>query len=480
MRPRYTAGLAAPDPQTSTNTMVQWPHARPGTTHIANIGLAADWGFIHMSWAKFGLYLTIVALMACAANARAGAPQPFSPQILLDIDDLRQLLREQGIDFRFGYVSETATNVKGGTGELGRYTDQLTFFTLLDLQKLFGIEQAQFAVVITDRNGRNLSADAHLGTLQQVQELYGRGQTWRWTEFYYQQNYLNGKLDWKIGRIPVGDDFASFSCEFMNLTFCGSIPENIVGSYWYDWPVSQWATRVKVQLNGFGYVEMGAYEVNPGNLLTRYALHLGNPPGATGVLAPFEIAWLPTLAGLPGSYKIGGWYSSATAPDVVDNTAGEPLAIAGGDPLRHHGQYGAYLTFQQQVTAPGGPNSLRGLSLFLIAAYADRRTSRLDSEIAAGLLYRGPLGRRPADEIGLAVGETHVNPRIAEVQRLQNAAGLGPMAVQTSEWVSELFYSVHLRGWLDVRPSIQYVAQPGGVARKRSDVIAGLRLAINL
>src|SRR5215469_1581531 len=420
------------------------------------------------------------ALLACSATAWAGAPQPFSEELFLDWNDLRDMLRDRGIDFRIGYVSETATNAKGGTKELWRYTDQWTFSTKLDLQKLFGVNQAQFGMVITDRNGRNLSDDAHLGNLQQVQELYGRGQTWRFTEFYYDQQYLDGKLDWKVGKFPEGDDFASFSCEFINLTFCGAQPGNLVGSYWYNWPVSQWATRVKANFKGFGYVQVGAYEINPSYLKTRYALDLGSPRGATGVLVPFEIAWQPTVGGLPGSYKIGGWYNSETAPDVVDNTAEEPLALAGGEPLKRHGQYGGYLNFEQQVTVPGGPNSSRGLSLFLNAAYADRRTSMLDSQIAAGLLYKGPLDRRPADELGLAVGETHVNSRVADVERLENAAGRGPVAAQTSEWVGEMFYNVHVRGWLDVRPSIQYVAQPGGVARNKSDVIAGVRLAVNI
>ena len=71
--------------------------------------------------------------------------------------------------------------------------------------------------------------DAHLGNLQQVQEVYGRGQTWRFTELWYGQKYFDGKLDWKIGKFPEGDDFASFSCEFMNLTFCGAAPGDLVG-----------------------------------------------------------------------------------------------------------------------------------------------------------------------------------------------------------------------------------------------------------
>jgi porin len=425
-------------------------------------------------------HVIAAVLIAFCATARAGAPPVFSPELFLDWDDLRELLSEKGIDFRISYVSETATNLQGGDQQLWRYTDQWTFWTRLDLEKLFGVPQAQFNVVVTDRNGQNLSTDANLGTLQQVQELYGRNQTWRWTEFWYDQSYFNGVVDWKTGRIPVGDDFASFSCEFMNLTFCGAAPGNIVGSYWYSWPVSDWASRVKVTVNGFGYVALGAYAVNPSWLLTRNALNLGNPSGTTGVLAPLEIGWLPSFGGLAGSYKFGAWYSSTTAPDVVENTSGEPLAIDGGTPLMRHGQYGAYVNFQQQLTAPDGKESSRGLSVFANATYADRRTSTLDSQVALGVLYTGPIASRPKDELGVAVGETHVNSRLAAVERLQNVESYGPVPVQTSEWVGEIFYNVHVRGWLDLRPNFQYVAQPGGVAGSRSDVIFGVRVSANL
>src|SRR5262249_53637466 len=268
-----------------------------------------------MSMGRLKQTVAAAALLACSASEWAGAPQTLGEEFFLDWNDLRGMLREQGIDFHIGYVSETATNVKGGDKELWRYTDQWTFATKLDLQKLFGLKHAQFNMVITDRNGRNLSDDAHLGNLQQVQELYGRGQTWRFTEFWYGQQFFDGKLDWKVGKFPEGDDFAAFSCEFLNLTFCGSQPGNVVGSYWYNWPVSQFATGVKVNFKGLGYVQLGAYEVNPGYLQTRYALDLGSPPGATGVLVPLEVAWLPDFGGLAGSYKFGGWYNSSAAAD---------------------------------------------------------------------------------------------------------------------------------------------------------------------
>jgi porin len=418
------------------------------------------------------------AFIVWCGVARAGAPQPFSDDLFLDWDGIRSSLYNDGIDFRLGYVSETATNVRGGSEELWRYTDQWTFAATFDLQKIFGLNQAQFKITITDRNGQNLSD--RLDTLQLVQEVYGRGQTWRWTQFFYDQKYFDGMLDWKVGRLTEGEDFAAFSCQFQNLTFCGAPPGNLVGSYWYNWPVSQWATRVKVSLAGLGYVQLGAFEVNPSYLLTRYALDIGSPPGIAGVLVPFEVGWLPTFSPrLDGSYKFGGWYNSSKEPDVVDNTEGLPIAIAGGQPLMRHGAYGAYVNFQQRLTSAPDRAAKQGLSVFFNATYADRRTATLDNQFAAGLFYTGPFFARPADEVGFAIGRTHVNSRVANVETLQNNLGLGPVGVQSTEWVGEIYYNVHAAAWIDLRPNIQYVRHPGGIDQNTDDVIAGLKLAIN-
>jgi porin len=421
-----------------------------------------------------------LVLLAAVGTVRAGAPQPFSEDLFLDWDGFREALRQEGIDFRVGYVSETASNLQGGDHTLVRYTDQWTFATTLDLDTLFSVPLALLKITFTDRNGRNLSDDARLGSLQQVQELYGRGQTWRTTQFWYGQQFFGDRLDWKIGRVTVGEDFAAFSCEFINLTFCGAQPGNLVGSYWYNWPVSQWATRVRANIKGFGYVQLGAFEVNPSYLQTGHALGLGDPAGATGVLAPFEIGWLPTFGSkLDGSYKVGGWYNSSRGADVVENTRGQPLELFGGTPRTHAGQYGGYINFLQRLTTPEA-GSKRGVRAFLNVTFADRETSTLDNQVALGLLATGLLDARPEDDIGLAFGRTHVNSRVAEVERLQNAAGLGPVGVQTSEYVGELFYSFNPAIWINLRPSLQYVHQPGGIAHDTDDVVVGVRVSINL
>ena len=94
-------------------------------------------------------------------------------------------------------------------------------------------------------------------------KIYGRGQTWHLTIFALEQKFFDGMLTWKLGRLPVGEDVNSFSCDFQNLNFCGAQPGNIVGNYWFNWPVSQWGTRLRVDLKKVAYVQLAAYEVNP-------------------------------------------------------------------------------------------------------------------------------------------------------------------------------------------------------------------------
>ena len=420
----------------------------------------------------------VVGLLAWGSSAHAGAPVPFTEDLFVDWNGLRNELRDLGVDIRLGYTSETATNLQGGDHTGVTYDDQLTFNIGLDLQKLFGLEQAKFQMTVTDRNGQNLSSVEDLKTLQQVQEIYGRGQTWLLTQFWYDQKYLDGHVDWKIGRLTEGEDFAAFSCDFMNLTFCGAQPGNLVGNYWYNWPVSQWGTRVKVNITGFGYVQIGAFVVNPNYFSQHYAFDFGNPPGATGALLPFEVGWLHTFgAGLDGSYKFGAWYNSSRGNDVFENTAGEPLVIDGGKPLVRHGSYGEYINFLQRVS--GSVETGRGVSLFLNATSADRRTADLDKQVTFGLFDTGIFASRPADKLGVAIGGTHVNSRIAAGERLQNALGGDQTAIQGSEYAAEIFYGAVIVPWFELRPNVQYVRHPGGTAQNTDDVIVGLKLAAN-
>jgi porin len=54
------------------------------------------------------------------------------------------------------------------------------------------------------------------------------------------------------------------------------------------------------------------------------------------------------------------------------------------------------------------------------------------------------------------------------------------LPVQASEYVGELFYSFRIAQWLQLRPDVQYVFQPGGNTHAIDDVIVALRVSVNL
>lgn len=390
---------------------------------------------------------TLFSSIAMADDPPA-APPPADAWLFGDWNGVRTQLKDRGIDFQFGYTNEIAYNASGGSRHDTAYADQYTAGVTLDLEKLVGLQAAEFQATITQRTGRNLVDDAELGTLQLVQEVYGRGQTTRLTQFWFRQEYLDGLLDWKIGRMGVGEDFASFSCDFQNLTFCGSNPGNIVGDYIYNWPISQWGTRLKVNLDGFGYVQAGIYDVNPDYLGVSKALLPVWFPDSTGALIPVELAWQPTFGnGLSGSYKFGFWYDTSNATDVVNGST-------------HDGRYGAYINFEQEVS--------ERLKLFLNAVVADDRTATTDRQIAAGLVYTGLFAQRPEDDLGFAVGTTHVNDRVADEE-----------GIEGSEYVAELYYTWRPVTALQIRPNLQYVYRPGGNDANDDVFVLGLKTSAN-
>jgi len=420
----------------------------------------------------------VLLAMACAT---AHADDDFSGKdhLLGDWAGVRSQLHRQGVDFALEYGGQFAYNPAGGTSHRGDYADQSVVGAEFNLDKLFGWHDATFKAIITDRNGTNLSGKANLGTLQQVQEVYGRGSVPRWTQLWYQQKFFNQFLDIKLGRLGVGEDFFPFPCTFQNLSFCGGIPGNIV-STWYNWPVSQWGVRTKFKLADDVSFLVGAYQVNPNNLNNRQGLRLDSPGGTIGALVPVELDWTPKLGAdkLPGFYAIGGWRDSSDGDDVFFDNNGLPRALTGGQARVRGSNSGVFLTVRQQLTG-GKADPSRGLSVFGNWVQADANTATIDQALSVGLIYTGPFNARPKDDIGFAAGKTHVNSRVADGQIIANTLSTTPIAVQSgSEYPFELYYSWRPTGYITLRPNVQFVHTPGGTNANSDIWVLGLKYSV--
>ncbi len=199
--------------------------------------------------------LSAVAAMMLAGSVHAAEAFSADSQWMTgDWGGERTKLIEQGIDIKMDYVGEVGGNLHGGFNDdkTARYGDQFGLGAALDLEKLFGWDNTQAKIQLTNRNGENISndrvGDPRAGTLSSSQEVYGRGHMVRLTQLWIQHQFLDNKLDVKAGYFGEGEDFNTFPCEFQNLAFCGSQVGNWATNIWYNWPVSQAAIRLKYNI----------------------------------------------------------------------------------------------------------------------------------------------------------------------------------------------------------------------------------------
>ena len=109
-------------------------------------------------------------MLLAGVDAASAEPQrrPAEPRVFGDLE-WRQKLFDKGVDLQLSHVSESAYNLGGGTQQILDYTDQVAVGTTLDLERIFGLNDAVIQITYTERAGRNLVDDANLGTFQLVQ-----------------------------------------------------------------------------------------------------------------------------------------------------------------------------------------------------------------------------------------------------------------------------------------------------------------------
>jgi len=432
----------------------------------------------------------LAAPLLCAFAAPTQATALFdsdSPWMLGDWNGSRSELAARGYDFSLDYTGEMGSNLHGGYDHdrTTRYSDQFAFGSHLDLEKILGWDDTEFQLTITERHGNNISndriTDPRVGGFTSAQEVWGRGQTWRLTQMWIKQKYFDGALDVKVGRFGEGEDFNSFPCDFQNLAFCGSQVGNWVGDSWYNWPVSQWAARVRYNLTPELYAQVGAFEQNPSNLERNNGFKLSGS-GTQGAMFPVELVWSPAIRGLKGEYRAGYYYSNANAKDVYRDDNDQSAALSGQNYRSRSSKHGFWLGAQQQVTSLASDHS-RGLSVFANATLHDKKTNAIDNYVQAGVVYKGPFDARAQDDIGFALARVHVNPAYRKNAEAHNrAAGIDDydnpafLPVQDTEYSAELYYGIHLANWLTLRPNLQYIRHPGGVHEVDDALVGGLKI----
>ncbi len=235
---------------------------------------------------------------------------------------------------------------------------------------------------------------------------------------------MDQKLDIKVGRFGEGEDFNSFDCDFQNLALCGSQVGNGVGDQWYNWPVSQWAARVKYNLRSDLYAQVGVYEYNPENLERGKGWNLSTD-GSQGAIIPAEVVWSPQFGAekLPGEYRAGYYYSSADATDIQN-------------PQQTSHKQGGWVVAKQQLTAHHG-DAARGLTGFVNLTLHDSDTNTVRDMQNIGLVYKGAFDARPQDEIAIGLARININDDVNDANIANNS--VDTRGLQSEEYDAEIY-----------------------------------------
>ncbi|RZG71327.1 carbohydrate porin [Acinetobacter wuhouensis] len=405
--------------------------------------------------------------------------------LLGDWNGERTALEDKGYKFTASITSESATNLHGGYNDNNTFENaaQLSLGANFDLSKIAGWNNTTAALSITKRDGDALTLsrikDPRSSTLGNSQEIYGRGKIWRLTQAWIKTGFDDNRVQFKIGRMGMSEDFNASQCEFQNLLLCGGQLGKSIGSIWYNWPISLWAANVKYQFAPEWSLGVGVYEVNPDNVKTNsnsdgFNLDMNNVEGAT---IPVELAWKPQLQvfnGLAGEYKIGALYSTAEAKDLKNSKT-------------HDGKYSFWLNAQQQLTQHNA-DPKRGLFISFNGVINDRATTAVESTQQLALWYKGPFDSRPQDSIALGLANYMVNDRLTDRQTETNeslgyysydALATDYTPIQQDELNVELSYSYQWSPALTLKPNLQYIYQPAGVKEVADAWVAGLTLKAN-
>lgn len=383
-----------------------------------------------------------------------------------DWGGLRHQLEDNGVKFSADYSGETAYNTDGGLHRSARYSQNIKLGVQFDLSRLYGLDNAgKVQLSINDRRGHSASEEL-VGNRLPIQENFG-GLYTRLTELSYERNFTPA-LNIKLGYMAMGNDLGGLDsgtlCNFMNAGFCGHPLNMSGGSGWTNYPNARLGARVKYDLSPAWQVRVAAFNVDPeSNGNSSRAWKLG-PKHTTGTVVPVELVYR-LLGELPGEYKVGYYYDSSNVKRIGRN---DEVAGRGGH----------YLLIDQAVWNDPG---VAGRSLHAFGQYSasSKAASPFTKWYGTGVVLYQPFAGRPRDTLSLGYGRAVPNPRSRAV--LEDAAARNDQefpTIDSAEQLIELSYGYQVTPWLNLRPDLQYIIEPGAFTGADIDnaLVVGLQV----
>jgi porin len=408
----------------------------------------------------------------------------------------RSMLESEGFIFTPIYTAETFGNPTGGVKQGAVYDGLLDLEMTLDFKKMADWD-GSFHVSSMYPMGNGLTAtDTHdLLTVSEI-EAYN---TLHLFELWYEQKFLDDKIALRAGQLSADSEF--FISDTASNFLCATYGwPGILGSNapTPNYPYAAPGIRLQIDPDEHWRFLGAVYAGNPA------PDRLGDPNpnrgpsddfdnsgadfyvnGSQGIFDIDEL-WYnlnkeANAHGLPGTYKIGGWFHTDTFSDRRYDNNGIPLASPAGDGHSRalDGNYGFYGIADQAVWQDkSDPQQTREIDLFFRCGNAQGDRSVFDYYFDGGVTFNDMIPGRPSDLFGVATAYGHIGSGLEGFTEDQNHFDGTNLPVPDFEQNIEVTYIAQIAPWWTVQPDMQVIIHPGGSSAIPNALVFGCHTVI--
>jgi porin len=416
--------------------------------------------FVQKYWICFGLFVLSSLSMAESADSQGVGIPANEYQGVID------RLSGQGLDIDLSVTQIYQQNLRGGISKhrrAGRYNGSYDLELIADMQKLLGIEGGTLYFHSEGSWPRTDYDEIAVGSFFGINGDFSGRRSIDVTELWYEQVMLDDTVRLRIGKLDLTGGFECRGCpvsfdgstyandetsQFLNNALVNNpaipFPQLGLGAIVFWNPIEWWYASIgvsdaqaDVRETGFGTTFHGQ----------DYFFYIAE----TGVVADFDSANGP----LQGSYRVGLWY--------------DPQPKANSDETRQRGDdVGFYISCDQLLAKENSdPEDTQGLGTFFRYGYANSNRNDLTNFFSGGVQYEGLFEGRDSDVLGLGYAQGFF------------ADSADTTYTTDYESVFELYYNAQITSCLNISPSFQYIANPGGDDAVNDAVVFGVRAQIS-
>lgn len=422
--------------------------------------------------------------------------------LLGNMGGIRPWLDRYGITFDLQEVDELWGNLTGGIppnggdkAGTGPAYNGVTMPTLtIDLEKLIGLKDGVFNISALQIHGRSITAD-RLANYNPVSGIEADRST-RLFELWYEQAFWDDRLDIKLGQQDLDSEFiiSTYGALYLNSNFSWPMgPSANLYAGGPSWPLASPAVRLRYRAASNVTLMFAAANDNPpGNRFNSFPVQNGGQGNTadptsqtthdacgcrfnmnTGAMLIGEVQYAlnpeggsehPDLKGkgngLPGVYKLGGYYDTGRFPDWRYASNGQSLgaAYARGEqvqPRMVRGNWLLYGIVDQMVWRPYR-KSPTSLGVFARATGNGGDRNMISYAVDAGVNLKAPFASRENDTLGFGWGIGRASSGARNYYRTQGFHAPG------TENHIELTYQAEVQPWFVLQPDFQYIFNPSG------------------